>query len=622
MARLEINPRYRQQLAELGLTAHEDYLRLGGVIWCGHPDRHVSHLVLETAGERLPVFLKREHRVRRRDRLAAALAGFGPVSKSLREFALLCRLHGLGLRCPEPVAAGEDRGRAFLLVREEEGVIDLRSFLRRSGTADCRRTAAVRLGQLLARMHNAGIDHPDLYAKHILIAPDATDFVVLDWQRSRWRARVSWSARLRDLAALDATLATELAGMRERLLCLRSYLAACSPWPMQPPALKTAACAVRERSERLLRRRRIREMRQPPLIAGSQNLIWLDGEASCVTRQFYEENQGRLPDYLQTIYNGISPKPARETVALPTDGRPGHLSRRRQRSLARWLWSKLRRRALVSPELRQAGILFRLERYQVRAPRLLAVGQRHAAVGQLESFLLVEPPAGAVRVLDCWLDRQQDKRTVSGWRRKRQVIERMADCLRSIHEADCVLGPGNDLMLLWSSPDSVEVVLGSAEEMRPARRRRPAAIAADLRRLRKQFASCCSRAEQLRFLLCYLKAPRLDSAVRARIQQLVGAQRLVASCSHFFHLSRTRCARPGSSFHLEAPGRFFSTRLCCSGPESRLHVGIRPVLQAWLQRLRSWLAHRAVVAPGQGERQGDRACLRRHPQRLQRGSNP
>src|SRR5262249_11884568 len=122
MAFVAINPYYREELARHGLRTPADFLALSGVICCGHPDRHVARLSLGEGPAALGLFLKKEHRVRWKDRLANAWAGFGFVSKAYREYLFLRELAGAGVRCPEPVAAGEDgRGRAFLLVREVGG---------------------------------------------------------------------------------------------------------------------------------------------------------------------------------------------------------------------------------------------------------------------------------------------------------------------------------------------------------------------------------------------------------------------------------------------------------------------------------------------------------------------
>ena len=107
-----------------------------------------------------------------------------------------------GIGCPEWIAEGEDQnGRAFLLVRELEEVSDLRLHLReRLATHPrARRRFALRLGSALARLHQAGFDHPDLYAKHILVDRDGQGIHFLDLQRSRRRQRVPWGQRWTDL---------------------------------------------------------------------------------------------------------------------------------------------------------------------------------------------------------------------------------------------------------------------------------------------------------------------------------------------------------------------------------------------------------------------------------------
>src|SRR5262249_20562467 len=143
---------------------------------------------------------------------------------------------------------------------------------------------------------------------------------------------------------------------------------------------------------RLLRRRHVRDQRQAPLPAGAQTLIWLDGEALCVTREFRDDLHGRLPDWLtpagrcSLLDNQVS----RSGVAISGERRACLVRRHARRPFA-WLWPLFRQRPRTSPELRQAALLFRLQRYGIRTPRLLAVGQRHLARGSSESFLLTEP---------------------------------------------------------------------------------------------------------------------------------------------------------------------------------------------------------------------------------------
>ena len=84
-----------------------------------------------------------------------------------------------------------------------------------------------------------------------------------------------------------------------------------------------------------------------------------------------------------------------QVVPLP-GGRQALLTRRRRTQPLRWLWSSLRRRRLIAPEVRQAGVLFQQQRHGIAAPRLLAFGQRSLLPWQTESFLLTEvaTPAG------------------------------------------------------------------------------------------------------------------------------------------------------------------------------------------------------------------------------------
>ena len=192
---LEVSPRYRALFRQHGLIEPEHFLALPGKtphIVSGHPDRNVARVQFGSGPRRWVAFLKREHRVSRSAQLANALAGFGFVSRSVREARTLQALQREGICGPEWLAAGEDgQGRAFLLVREVVGA-ELRSVLRDEQAPARRRRIAHNLGVTLARLHSAGFRHPDLYANHLFVEPREGSIHVLDWQR----ATVDASARL------------------------------------------------------------------------------------------------------------------------------------------------------------------------------------------------------------------------------------------------------------------------------------------------------------------------------------------------------------------------------------------------------------------------------------------
>lgn len=377
-----VHPRHAALLRELHLTHPDHFLSLRAVLVSGHPDRHVGQVALGP----LRGFLKREHRVPWKDRFAAWWAGFGMASKSEREAQLLATLAAAGIGCPGWVAYGEDgRGRAFLLVEEAAGAVDLRLYLQDHLSIDPRqrRAFARRLGRELARLHEAGFDHPDLCAKHVLVRPQDQAIFFLDWQRGR-RSR---PRRLRNLAMLAATLADYLASPRERLVCLRAYKKR-----TQLVSTKTSCVLfLRTVAQRLRRRRHVREQLLPPLPTAEQNLIWLDGEALCVTREFWAALDERVPDWLTDSHT--PPGVTRHCHQVAGLGDVQLVRRREWRPLG-WLWSLLRRRPLTSPELRGAADLFRLQRRGARAPRLLAVGQRRPRPWVVESFLLTQPEGG------------------------------------------------------------------------------------------------------------------------------------------------------------------------------------------------------------------------------------
>ncbi|ROR34751.1 3-deoxy-D-manno-octulosonic acid kinase [Inmirania thermothiophila] len=152
----------------------------------------------------------------RRGGVLAPLTGDGYLwtglarSRPWREWHLLARLAALGLAVPRPVAARVVRRglryRADLLTEYLPGALSLAARLAR-GPLEAGTWAAV--GACIARFHAAGVDHADLNAHNVLLAPAGVHLVDLD--RGRIRAPGAWTeanlARLhrslRKLAAQD-----------------------------------------------------------------------------------------------------------------------------------------------------------------------------------------------------------------------------------------------------------------------------------------------------------------------------------------------------------------------------------------------------------------------------------
>lgn len=512
---------YQYLLEQEGLSEPEHFLDLPGVIVCGHPNRHVARVVLSSG---LTAFLKREHSVPWRDRLVNAWDGFGLVSRSCREAQMLRDLRQAGIACPEVIAAGEDgQGRAFLLLREISGARELRAYLcaqSDSGAKSSRRLAGS-LGAALARLHQAGFDHRDLCAKHVLVGEDGETIYFLDWQRSSRHPTLDWKRRSRALAALAVTIAEELASPRDRLACLVSYLRCCAFGPGGGvPGLRQTILQVLHYRQRLRRCRHLREQCQTPAPAG-QGLLWLDGEALCVTPEFHAALNGRVPAWLGCAAMPGAPRNhVRRTVVSVPGARQAVLVRRQSSRPLHALWTWLRWRPRIAPELRQAGLLFRLERYGIGVPRLLAVGQRHHGPWRTTSFLLTEPLPDTVPLRD-WLATWTRRPSWTAECEQRWAVLRAAgQLLRRLRDAGC----GLDLdartwpLFVQTRPAEVPtVVLGALDALD---RHDRAAME------RRQFTALChlltqaggSRTDGLRLLLSYLGLARLTPAAKEWIR--------------------------------------------------------------------------------------------------------
>lgn len=277
MSFFHVEAAYVRHLQLQGLCNFRDFFyHDGGKIVGRHRLRNVVRIDL--GGFR--GFLKRECKVRWKDRWLNWWAGFGLVSKSRREWQILHTLRAHGFEVPQPLAVGEDRDRAFLLLRELPQAIELRSCLRAARGDTPQRTWLIQaVAKAIARLHAAGFTHPDLYAKHIFINIEQHSIRLIDFQRTCSPRALSWNERWHDLAALDASLSERLVSSHDRLTFLTTYLRASGPGTPGRPLLRQAITAVTRRTAHLLNRRRIRDMRKEP--AGDRieahRVTWHDG---------------------------------------------------------------------------------------------------------------------------------------------------------------------------------------------------------------------------------------------------------------------------------------------------------------------------------------------------------
>lgn len=184
------------------------------------------------------------------------LRGKRDGNAGLHEWDMLRRAADAGVRVSLPLCAAavkvdgvhvaalttaELRGRALAdLVKEPPGSLERRRAIARA------------VGRAIARLHDAGLTFPSLFAKHVVIDDDhAVGFLDLaDAQPHTPRL----THRARDLGALGSTLPRWPVSRGLRLVALRAYLdETAAPW-----RLRDAWRSISDAIDRRMRRRRYR----------------------------------------------------------------------------------------------------------------------------------------------------------------------------------------------------------------------------------------------------------------------------------------------------------------------------------------------------------------------------
>jgi tRNA A-37 threonylcarbamoyl transferase component Bud32 len=178
-------------------------------------------------------------RVRRRTWLKT-LTSFLPPQRALRTWRMGHALLARGVETPRPLAVivprwFSRRRESWLATEWLEGGENLTAFLERLSSREPllgRRTldaAARSVGDLIGRMHAAGIAHRDLKASNLLLSAAGTELRawVIDLDGVSLRSQVSAARRARNLARLALGLAHRPEITHTvRLRFLRSYLLA------------------------------------------------------------------------------------------------------------------------------------------------------------------------------------------------------------------------------------------------------------------------------------------------------------------------------------------------------------------------------------------------------------
>ena len=189
-------------------------------------------LTLNTANGTQKCYLKRFTQPPLRQQFINLLAGFASTAEV--EFHWIQQLTRLGIATPHVVACGSRRNGfrevASLLLTAELHGESLEKWLPRRAASlgrNMKRNLSQSLAALVAKLHNAGLVHRDLYISHIFIAAKGENDInlsLLDLQRvvrPRWRP---WRWFVKDLAALNYSIPFSAATNVDRFRWLKLYL--------------------------------------------------------------------------------------------------------------------------------------------------------------------------------------------------------------------------------------------------------------------------------------------------------------------------------------------------------------------------------------------------------------
>src|SRR5439155_23963661 len=165
------------------------------------------------------------------------------------------------------------------------------------------------------------------------------------------------------------------------------------------------------------------------------------------------------------------------------------------------------------------NFLFRLKRYGVVIPRLLAAGQKHYKPWQTWSFLLIERLSGAVPLPQFLAQCELPLR--------RTALRRAGEVLRQMHHASCYLDPdqrqdpGSLLAARGRTPAELTVALATVHGIAKSHYANPARARRDLASLSAAIADQCAGTDLMRGFLAYLGRHRLNVAGKRLARQVL-----------------------------------------------------------------------------------------------------
>ena len=207
-SQLHVEASARAVLAALNLQTFDDVLAFdeGEIVKSARAHRDV----VRVRAQEDVIFLKR-------------IRGKGK-EEIAHEAQVLGHLRDRNLPVPELLAWGTSQNGGVLITRALPESETLERIILHEDVSDVRRlNLAYKCADLVSALHDAGIQHRDLYAGHILVSA-TDDLYLVDFGRARFVNPRSFWRRRKDLGALQFSVPQRCASDRLRMRFLRRYL--------------------------------------------------------------------------------------------------------------------------------------------------------------------------------------------------------------------------------------------------------------------------------------------------------------------------------------------------------------------------------------------------------------
>ncbi len=517
--RFDIVPAYRPLLTSAAMADLDSWLAFtGGQSRSTHRDRRTVELQLPgpSGGAPVRLFAKLQYAVPKWPRFVSFVSGRGvPPSAAVNEWEWLARLAWLGIDAMEPVAVGERRvlgvpRQACLIVRAVPPPRSLHRLMRDEPALADDASLWQTLGELVGRLAGAGVHWPDLSAKHVFPQRDG----------DAWRLFLIDVERMTPTAGRGGELVGELESL---LLELPALPSAESIVAMVDAMAESGSSMPADAWAEHLARQAERRPAVPPV-------SWLLGDGPRLVRTDSLIVNARLRGALadaglrdlagvmayqsgQSLHKpGLAVHRTRDRIELPAaDGPLAFYLKRYRPDPMRRLRRALTRGLRPSEAADEWHALMRLAGAGIPVPEPVLFGQNGKRSANRSCIGLAELPDADA--LERWCPARGADLSA---RRRRELIEQLADLIRHFHAGGTV---HRDLYLSHifireQGERAWFYLIDLARVFRPIRSRRRRWTIKDLSQLlysTRQYAPFVTRTDCVRFLRRYLGDGKLDA---------------------------------------------------------------------------------------------------------------